>query len=127
MKKLIFGLAFIYCVLCRAYNVIEREYGQCVRKETPPEGPSDCFDRDLNTGDKKHDRYYDKCCFLRYRREGVMNSTCIGIDRQAFMDIPEYIEREEKLNKTLKIYELKCNSSYLKIFALGFALFSLLF
>ena len=126
MKKLIFGLAFIYCVLCRAYNVIERKYGQCVSDETP-EGSSDCVDRDLDAGDENYNRYYDKCCFLRYRREGVMKSTCIGIDRQAFMDIPEYIERLENLNKTWKIYELNCNSSYLKIFALGFALFSLLF
>ena len=126
MKKLIFGLAFIYCVLCRAYNVIERGNGQCDKYENP-KGSSDCVDRDLDAGDENYNRYFDKCCFLRYRREGVMNSTCIGIDRQAFMDIPEYIEREEKLNKTLKIYELKCNSSYLKIFALGFALFSLLF
>ena len=126
MKKLIFGLAFIYCVLCRAYNVIEREYGQCDPGEKP-EGSSDCVDRDLNAGDKKYNRYFDKCCFLRYRREGVMNSTCIGVDRQAFMDIPEYIERLENLDPAKKIYELNCNSSYLKIFALGFALFSLLF
>ena len=126
MKKLIFGLAFIYCVLCRAYNVIEREYGQCVRKEKP-EGSSDCVDRDLDAGDENYNRYFDKCCFLRYRREGEMNSTCIGVDRQAFMDIPEYIERLENLDPAMKIYELNCNSSYLKIFALGFALFSLLF
>ena len=126
MKKLIFGLAFIYCVLCRAYNVIERKYGQCVTKEKP-EGSSDCVDRDLDAGDENYNRYFDKCCFLRYRREGVMNSTCIGVDRQAFMDIPEYIERLENLDPAKKIYELNCNSSYLKIFALGFALFSLLF
>ena len=126
MKKLIFGLAFIYCVLCRAYNVIERGNGQCEKYENP-EGSSDCVDRDLNAGDEKHDRYFDKCCFFRYRREGEMKRTCIGVDRQAFMDIPEYIERLENLNKTWKIYELNCNSSYLKIFALGFALFSLLF
>ena len=56
-----------------------------------------------------------------------MKRTCIGVDRQAFMDIPEYIERFENLNPAMKIYELNCNSSYLKIFALGFALFSLLF
>ena len=126
MKKLIFGLAFIYCVLCRAYNVIEREYVPCATKEKP-EGSSDCVDRDLDAGDENYNRYFDKCCFLRYRSEGLMNSTCIGVDRQAFMDIPEYIERLENLNKTWKIYELNCNSSYLKIFALGFALFSLLF
>jgi len=127
MKKLIFGLAFIYCVLCRAYNVIERKYGQCVRKETPPEGSSDCVDRDLDAGDENYNRYFDKCCFLRYRKEGEMKRTCIGVDRQAFMDIPEYIERLENLDPAKKIYELNCNSSYLKIFALGFALFSLLF
>ena len=126
MKKLIFGLAFIYCVLCRAYNVIERGNGQCDKYENP-KGSSDCVDRDLNAGDEKHNRYIDKCCFLRYRREGEMKRTCIGVDRQAFMDIPEYIERLENLDPAKKIYELNCNSSYLKIFALGFALFSLLF
>ena len=38
----------------------------------------------------------------------------------------KYIERLENLNKTWKIYELNCNSSYLKSLALFFALFSLL-
>ena len=126
MKKLIFGLAFIYCILCRAYNVEERDTVQCDVKETPA-GASDCVDRNLNAGDDNKSIYYDKCCFFRYREKGEMQSKCKGVDREKFMDIPEYIERLEKLNPDMKVYELDCNSSYLKLFAFGFILFNLLF
>ena len=125
MKKLIFGLAFIYCILCRAYNVEERDTVKC--EGGNPAGASDCVDRNLNAGDDKKSIYYDKCCFFRYREKGEMQSKCKGVDRQEFMDIPEYIERLEKLNPDMKVYELNCNSSYLKLFAFGFTLFNLLF
>ena len=121
MKKLIFGLAFIYCVICLAHNVENRNTGDC---KGDADGPSDCVDLNLIADDNL---YYDKCCFYRYRKAGSMVSTCMGVNRQQFIDIPEYIERLEKIDPNLKVYELNCNSSYLKIFALGFALFSLLF
>ena len=65
-----------------------------------------------------------------------MRNGCLGLTREFFMDVPETISILEKGKrkdpayqyfKDSKIYELNCNSSYLKLFALSFALISLLF
>ena len=85
-----------------------------------------CVDLDL-TSKFNENRYYEKCCYMRYRIEGKMGSTCLGIFRRDFIDIPNLIDIWEKDSPEMKIYEFNCNSSYLKIFVLGFALFSLLF
>ena len=144
MKKIIFALAFIYCTFCEgpAYNVEEREEGHCMAAENakfdevvdnPNLSLSSCVDRDLYGGKS---RYFDKCCYMRYRKDGFMRHGCIGLNREQVMDIPETIHNLEKgernhfLNdefKNSKIYELNCNFSYLKLFALSFALISLLF
>ena len=101
-------------MLCDDYGSIESDLS-----------PSDCVD--LGLAQKNSDRYYDKCCFLRYRRNGIMNLQCLGITRHGFIDVPELIERIEEVFPNMKVYELNCNSSYLKIFALVFALFCLFF
>ena len=128
MKKIIFGLAFIYCVLCRAYNVKEREGYSCdefylIEGEL---STSTCVDLGLESLYYEN-YYYDKCCFVRLRINGYMLSECFGIYRDEFMDVPELIESIEKESPYMKIYEFNCNSSYLKSLALFFALFSLLF
>ena len=136
MKQIIFALAFIYCVFCqrpRAYNVETRnEIGCRGNFEAADEtySTSTCVDRDLYAGDG----YYDKCCYIRFRKAGEMKQGCIGLKREHFMDVPETIQSMEKGKiymfenlKDSKIYELNCNSSYLKLFALSFALISLLF
>jgi len=128
MKKIIFGLAFIYCVLCRAYNVKEREGYSCdeyylIEGEL---SASTCVDLGLESIFYEN-YYYDKCCFVRLRINGYMIPGCLGISRDEFMDVPELIESIEKESPYMKIYEFNCNSSYLKSLALFFALFSLLF
>ena len=127
MKKIIFGLAFIYCVLCRAYNVKEREGYSCdefflIEGEL---SASTCVDLGLES--LIYENYYDKCCFVRLRINGYMLSECFGIYRDESMDVPGLIESIEKESPYMKIYEFNCNSSYLKSLALFFALFSLLF
>ena len=140
MKQIIFTLAFIYCVFCAgpAYNVEDREEenGPCDTGLTFADenlSTSSCVDRDLY--DVIHG-YFDKCCYIRLRAYGRMIHGCIGLNREQFMDVPQTIENMENgksthfYNKGLqntKIYELNCNSSYLQIFALSFALISLLF
>ena len=128
MKKIIFGLAFIYCVLCRAYNFKEREGISCdeyylIEDEL---STSTCVDLGLESLFYEN-YYYDKCCFVRLRINGYMIPGCLGISRDEFMDVPELIESIEKESPYMKIYEFNCNSSYLKSLALFFALFSLLF
>ena len=128
MKKIIFGLAFIYCVLCRAYNFKERQGISCdeyylIEDEL---STSTCVDLGLESLFYEN-YYYDKCCFVRLRINGYMIPGCLGISRDEFMDVPELIESIEKESPYMKIYEFNCNSSYLKSLALFFALFSLLF
>ena len=142
MKQIIFALAFIYCVFCAgpAYNLEDRlpENGQCYRGFDEANDNlyvSSCVDRDLYDIEYGYG-YYDKCCYIRFRKEGKMYDGCIGLTREQFIDVPETIESIEKGKKRTnlirnlensKIYQLNCNSSYLQIFALSLALISLLF
>ena len=67
--------------------------------------------------------------------KGHMYGGCVGIMREQFTDITDTITKMEKGDKNIwtsyannsKIYELDCNSSYLRSLALVFALLSLLF
>ena len=139
MKQIIFALAFIYCVICDgpAYNVPDRAEGHCSLPFMYDEydgslSVSSCVDRELYN----FETYYDKCCYVRFQKNGIMRNGCLGLTREFFMDVPETISILEKGKrkepayqyfKDSKIYELNCNSSYLKLFALSFALISLLF
>ena len=137
MKQIIFALTFIYCVFCQgpAYNVEDRVEGNCMNiggEASDSISTSTCVDRNLY---EKGYGYYDKCCYIRYRKKGRMHDRCIGLTREYYIDVVQTIENIEKGTmperyselKDSKIYELNCNSSYLKLFALSFALISLLF
>ena len=137
MKQIIFALTFIYCVFCQgpAYNVEDRDEGSCtinfVKAGDGQISTSTCVDRSLYSG---KNGYYDKCCYIRFRVRGEMLEGCIGLTREHYIDVVQTIENIEKGYTNLlygledpKIYELNCNSSYLKLFALSFALISLLF
>ena len=137
MKQIIFALTFIYCVFCQgpAYNVEDRVEGACTDiggEASDSISTSTCVDRNLY--ENKYG-YYDKCCYIRFRKDGVMKHECIGLTREYYIDVVQTIENIEKGKmperysklKDSKIYELNCNSSYLKLFALSFALISLLF
>ena len=116
-----------------------------------PQGVSDCVDTLL--WNKHEERYYDRCCYMRYMKQGQMLGTCFGIRREEYTDIVDAIHNIEREgvhhlrwagieprpngirfapgdlhdhSAGIKIYELNCKSSYLQ-FALVFALLSFLF
>ena len=89
-------------------------------------GVSDCVDRDLSYGDT----YFDKCCYVRGMRNGRIGEGCLGMSRDATMDIPGTLELYEdnyfkKRGIKLKVYSVECKASYIQLFALTFILFIL--
>ena len=98
-----------------------------------PQGASDCVDTLM--WDKYENRYYDRCCFVRFQIEGVMHAGCIALTEEQFSDISESIRKMENGDKRYwvsnaagsKIYQLDCNSSYLKILSLASIILALVF
>ncbi len=148
MKQIFLVLALIYFASCQdkdgpANNVENREiYATCEENyvhnnsewlDDPDMSVSDCVDLQLYS--KNKGRYFDKCCFVRFQKEGVMHSGCVGLFRDQIIDITETIKRMENGDKNIwtsegvnsKIYDLDCKASYIQIFAIAFALFGLLF
>ena len=109
-----------------------------------PTGVSDCVDSLLWISEL--DRYADRCCYMRYQKNGEMFARCVALTEVQYMDISETIQRFEKgesLTKKYfskdsvadglesefensKIYQLDCASSYLKVLSIASALFALL-
>ena len=147
MKQIFLVLALIYFASCQdkdgpANNVEYRDYATCEENyvynnsewlDDPDMSVSDCVDLQLYS--KNKGRYFDKCCFVRFQKEGVMHSGCVGLFRDQIIDITETIKRMENGDKNIwtsegvnsKIYDLDCKASYIQIFAIAFALFGLLF
>ena len=156
MKQIILIFALIYSVVSseRALNMVIREGDSCHQSGDldNDSGVSGCVDRDLYV-DASDIRYYDRCCYMRYMKQGQMLGTCFGIRRDEYMDIVDAIHNIEREgvhhlrwdgieprsngirfapgdlhdhSAGIKIYELNCKSSYLQ-FALVFALLSFLF
>ena len=152
MKQIILIFALIYSVVSseRALNMVIREGDSCHQQGDldNDSGVSGCVDRDLYDN-SSHIRYYDRCCYMRYMKQGQMLGTCFGIRREEYMDIVDAIHNIEREglrhlrwtdihgiqfaagdhfdhSDQIKIYELNCKSSYLQ-FALVFTLLSFLF
>ena len=156
MKQIILIFALIYSVVSseRALNMVIREGDSCHQQGDldNDSGVSGCVDRDLYDN-SSHIRYYDRCCYMRYMKQGQMLGTCFGIRREEYTDIVDAIHNIEREgvhhlrwagieprpngirfapgdlhdhSAGIKIYELNCKSSYLQ-FALVFALLSFLF
>ena len=109
-----------------------------------PTGVSDCVDSLLWVGERE--RYADRCCYMRYQKNGEMFAICVALTEVQYMDISETMRRFEKgeaLTKKYfskddvayglesefensKIYQLDCASSYLKLLSIASALFALL-
>jgi hypothetical protein len=91
-------------------------------------GKSDCVD--LHLWSRNKNRYFDKCCYVRFQVEGVMHSGCVGLSTQDYNDITDTIRRMEEGDRNIwtrnannsKIYSLDCHSSYLKYFSLALLL-----
>jgi len=83
-----------------------------------PGGASDCVDLHLWNGKK----YYDRCCYVRFLKDGKMHAGCVGLVQEYVNDSTETIRRMEKGDKAIwttaaansKIYQLDCSSKYLK-------------
>ena len=98
-----------------------------------PQGVSDCVDTLL--WEKYEERYYDRCCYLRFQTNGYMHAGCMLLTEEQFSDISESIRRIEEGDKKFwvkqapssKVYELDCSSSYLKIISLASILLALIF
>ena len=120
----------------RANNVENRDNDSC--PDFPDtsgtiESVSDCVDYDLYNGE----RYYHKCCFARIFIGGTYYKGCAGLTTEEVNDIPLTIkmieegisEKSEEDGEKVygKVYELNCSASFIKILALIFALFGLLF
>ena len=93
---------------------------------------SDCVDLKLSGKKKK------KCCYIRYQVEGAEKKGCIALTSEDYLDIVEfkrnyedkYYEANYKYvseGKRIKVYEINCSSSYIKLLTFTSILFALLF
>ena len=86
-----------------------------------PSGASDCVD--LHLWSKQKNRYYDKCCYVRFHIKGNMHSGCIGLGQDNFNDSTETIRRMEQGDRDIwtreavnsKVYQLDCHSTFVKV------------
>ena len=98
-----------------------------------PNGVSDCVDTLM--WDKYEGRYYDRCCYVRFQLKGVMHAGCIALTEDQYLDISESIRRMENGDKQYwvteakgsKIYQLDCNSSYIKLLSFASIILALIF
>ena len=98
-----------------------------------PGGASDCVD--LHLWSKQKNRYYDKCCYVRFQIEGKMHAGCVGLSQENYNDSEETIRRMQKGDRDIwtregantKVYQLDCGSSFMKYFYLASLLFLALF
>ena len=89
-----------------------------------PNGVSDCIDLQLWNGNKN--RYYDRCCYVRFQVNGQMHAGCVGLYQDQLIDVTETIKKMENGDSNIwtnqaynsKIYQLDCGSSYLKFISL---------
>ena len=94
-------------------------------------GVSDCADALL--WDKRTNKYFDRCCYVRFQLEGEMHGGCIGLSEENYLDISETIRRMENGDKTIwttkgansKIYQIDCSASYLSLLTIASILLAL--
>ena len=98
-----------------------------------PNGPSDCVD--LHLWSPQKNKYFDKCCYVRFQLKGKMHAGCVGLSQDNYNDSSETISRMEKGDRVIwtreadgsKIYNLDCGSSFIKYFSLASILLLALF
>ena len=148
MKQIILLLALIYFASGQAhdgpaYNIPYRENEDSCENHYVHEGNGEfrgenygvsaCADLNLYSNHKN--RYFDKCCYVRFLLEGNMHGGCVGLFRDQIIDITETKKRMEQGDKNIwtsyaansKIYELDCKGSNIRFLTLALALLSLLF
>lgn len=98
-----------------------------------PGGVSDCVD--LLLWDQSLNKYYDRCCYVRFQYQGNMHAGCVGLSEEDYLDTTVTIKRMEDGDRRIwsskaansKIYQLDCISSYLKTLSFASILLLALF
>ena len=98
-----------------------------------PYSVSDCVDTLL--WDKYDQRYYDRCCYVRFQINGKMHGGCAILTEEQYLDIAETIRRIEdgdpliidRATYNSKVYQLDCNSYYVKALSVASFLLALIF
>ena len=98
-----------------------------------PTGASECVDTLL--WDKYDQRYYDRCCYIRFQINGKMHGGCAILTEEQYLDIAETIRRIEegdpliidKATANSKVYQLDCNSYFIKAFSIASFLIAFIF
>jgi len=160
MKQIFFFMMLVYMIACvddrsdiigPAYNYEDRGNDTTcsdlyVRKsgkwldevyegDSPniPGGVSDCIDLQLWNS---HDKYYfDKCCYVRFQKDGIMHAGCVGLAQEQLIDITETIRKMEDGDRGIwtregansRIYQIDCSSSYIKYMSFAIIAFICLF
>ena len=101
--------------------------------EEYPTGASECVDTLL--WDKYKQRYYDRCCYIRFQINGEMHGGCAILTEEQYLDIAETMRRIEegdpliidKATANSKVYQLDCNSYFIKAFSIASFLIAFIF
>ena len=95
---------------------------------------SDCVDLNLKVEIDGKTRYADRCCFVRYQKEGKIINMCVPVPEEEYLDITEAIKGFEKSfdddstdGKDVKVYQFDCAASYIKFLSFASLLLALLF
>ena len=133
MKKII-----IFCLICFALSNEGPAANEKHASSTTfcyygnAESISDCVDYNLYHNDEK--KYYDKCCFVRYQKEGEIHKTCFPLTQEEYLDIVEYkktfeknVDDEDYQGLHAKVYQIDCISSYIKFLPFASILLALFF
>ena len=122
-----------FCSEYFPWNETAKKWYDDVNPDQVPSGVSDCIDTLLWNADDG--RYYDRCCYIRFQIDGNMHAGCIPLSEEHYLDISETIIRMENGDKRYwvaegvnsKIYQLDCNSSYLKLLSFASIILALIF
>ena len=98
-----------------------------------PYTASECVDTLL--WDKYDGRYYDRCCYVRFQIDGEMHGGCALLTEEQYLDISETIRRIEdgdpaiiaRRTENSKVYQLDCNSYYIKALTIASILLALIY
>ena len=133
MKK-----AFLLFLLCISFTY--QSFGPTEKRRADSSGScggeaestSDCVDLKLSG-------YTDeKCCYIRYQKEGGETKKCVALTSEAYLDIVEFKRKFEddyyednykyvSEGNRIKVYEINCSASYIKFLTFACILFALLF
>ena len=135
---LVFSLICFTLSVWGPYDKIKNSNSEdyCNPLTAEPTSLSECVDLNLYVGE----RYYDRCCFVRYQYDGQQGNMCFPLKEEHYSDITESIKRFEKEYKTVfapadvdnegkqvKVYQFDCSASNIKYLFIASILLAFLF